>query len=297
MRWLRGVRLIAGVGLGMGLFFFVPLGSGGTGGSPFLGTVSSWLCVLAWAAVVISVALITTAVLTPQRPGPVAAAVGALGGFLLLVLPNVWISLFWLLDRSVEHPLRELWTLFACCWEDSLPLAVACWLGASYWQSDSWSRFWQGAGGAVVKGGLVAGLVCLPVIVALRLYDAALVTAFLKARVPPLEWFVWAVVVAQSLGGVTRGAVVTALFLSWRPRRWLGGVAGAVLLVAIAFPTLRIEVTDNFGFFIENRSLLVSTVLLRLLPAAVIGGIAGSYAGRWLLLRDGTPTSAPAVGA
>jgi len=291
-------KLIASIGLAMALFFFLSLGGNAPEGSPFRGPVLSWVWVLVGGAVVIAVALALAAVLTPQRPGPVAATVGGLGGLFMFVLPNVWISLSSLADGSLDRPLRELYVVFAWCWADALPLAVACWAGASCWHSDSWSRYWQGAGGAVVRGGVVAGVVCLPVLVGLRFYVGVVGSGILGVEDSGLRWFPWLVVTAQSLASIPRGAVVTALLASSRPSRWLGALMGAVLLGALALVLLYVTISDRVSFFFgEFRPLLLPTVLLEIVPAIVIGGIAGSYAGQWVRAIDGAGVRDGAAGA
>jgi hypothetical protein len=316
MERVKGFKVVCALALALALLQFSLVGIRvvvpGATPSVWIFYLWPWLSRVLLAALVIITALVSAVLIRPQRPERIAAAVGAVGGMLVWVLPEVWPGLplrnigtsilagswaqvfslaaeslrFWLTDL-LSGRLELANRLFFWFCPVVLPPTVSCWIGANYWRSGSWQRFWRGPGGAILKGGLVAGAVGIPLSVASSWWRHAEVQelmAHMPARSPhmvrPLPpgypWAGWAL---SSLSGIAGAAVVTALLVSWRPKPLVGAFAGVGLMLGLSALSLAMLSRTPGPLFGFRTTLDLSVVWL--LKAAIVGGIAGSFAGRW----------------
>ncbi len=284
MRGLKGMKLVWAVLLALGLYQFVLLGLGishwprGEPGAAWSVVVWQRLQMLLEALPVAVAALVTGSLLRPARPERVAAVVGCVGGFGVLVLPHAW--------HIGYSPLAPgAYVVLSWFWLFSVALGVCCWVGANYWRSGSWRGFWRGPSGAIVKAGLVGGLVGLPLLLlgswVCQQQSAEWYARAMHRPPPPFNWVGTAVL---SLGGVTQAAVVAAILVLWRPKPALGVFAGAGIMVGL-YPSLPsiLALLDQQGQAVLREMGLVMPVLLGLSAAhrGAMGAVAGYFSGRW----------------
>jgi len=261
-----------GVGLAEVLFLLSTLGANG-----------GWLWALIIAAAVILVAIAVAARIASRRSGRLAAVFGAVVGFAAFVVP-VCAPAFALGHVSLVRAASVLWALIARSWICAVPLAVVCWIGTSYWRSQSGDEFWSGPGGAIVRGGLVAGLVALPVRLGLGFYSAGRDLSWVGAGALPLRSYPWIFAFTVSLSGIGRGAVVTGVLAAWRPPRWLGALIGGALLATVAGLSWYLEVLPHADLMAADaafRTTMIVHALSQAVPALITGAVAGSYAQKW----------------
>jgi hypothetical protein len=317
MERVKGFKVVWAVGLALALFQFTLVGIRavvpGVTPSVWSSYLWPWLSRVLVAGLVIITALVSAVLMRPQRPERFAAAVGAVGGMLVWVLPELaphlplrdiatsilagfWAEAFSLAAESLRFWLAALFSgqlgfgarsAFGWFFILVLPLTVSCWVGANYWRSGSWRRFWRGPGGAILKGGLVAGAVGGPLSVAGARWRHAKIeelTAHMPGRrlhtarpwLPGYPWTDW---IVASLTGIAGAAVLTALLVSWRPKPLVGAFAGIGLTLGLSALWLALYSLRAHAPFGLQTMLALSAV--GLLKAAIVGGIAGSFAGRW----------------
>ena len=300
----KGWKLVWAVALAVGLWQFALLGfavSREGSVSLWSGYATSWLSRLLISAPVIALGIVVGCLTRPQRPERRAAVIGALGS-LPIVLPVVfpldalqrllvivlgggsweqirahfygYLSLWWLANAA--------YLMLSLSFMLGVGAAVAGWVGANYWRCGNWAQFWRGPGGAIVKGGLVAGTVGAvlsvarwfgPVGAAMRSEALALGMVWL----PPPFWFI----AILPLGGVCSGAVITALLVSWRPRPIIGAFAGSGIVLGLFSAGMIYGAWARGTTAHATPSLASVSVLSLLFITAVTGAIAGSFAGRW----------------
>jgi hypothetical protein len=304
MELLKEKRFWAAFGLGLALCALVPLSIQSI--SP--GHESLWeRYLLPWlvrtllGGIVLLVALITAIKVRPRRPERLAAAAGfigsgfSLGAFLygsagfytgnyLNEIIRFVQSFFQILPNS-DAPVRSaLPMLFSSFSIFLLPLAVICWLAANYWRMDSWGQFWRGPGGAILRGGIVAGLILLPVSVMLALYNHAVLipqyirqlpeTAIKFHQARPFSWGQHSI---MGLNGIVSGAMITAFLVSLRPKPILGAFAGsglALIMACVFFILMKLPGQAPF----QPQNLMLALLALK---NVLLAAIAGSFAGRW----------------
>ena len=301
---VKGLKIVWAAALALGLFQFSLLGLRMVGPNPSVWSVYVWpyLSRLLLATVVVAAALVSGILIRPQRPERIAAAVGAVGGSCVLGLdllgqiisrigemvgpllaglpPSGGRIHTFLLPQTVN-----IVSLVTVAY--ALPLAVACWLGANYWRSDSWQRFWRGPGGAILRGGLVAGAICMPLSIAAGWWRYERLQELREHIATPLHpgrpWpgYPWGNLLVSSPSGITSGAVIAAILATRRPKPVVGAFAGSGLVLGIGVLFLALSLwtsppPEPFGL----RTVLALQVP-RLLVSAVLGAIAGSFAGRW----------------
>jgi hypothetical protein len=313
---VAGLKIVWAVGLALALLQFSLLGIRvivpGAPPSVWSSYLWPWLSRVLVAGLVIITALVTAVLIRPQRPERLAAAVGAVGGMIVCVLPELaphlplrdiatsilaglWAQAFSLATESLRFWLGDLLSgrlelanrLSFWFWDLVLPLTVSCWIGANYWRSGSWRRFWRAPGGAILKGGLVAGAVGIPLSVASSWWRHAKIEELMahmpgrrlhmaRPWLPGYPWIDW---IVASLSGIAGAAVVTALLVSWRPKPLVGAFAGIGLTVGLwAISLALLSRTPHAPFGLQT---MLSVSAVGLLKAAIVGGIAGSFAGRW----------------
>ncbi len=279
MKSSKGLSAAEGIGLGMAVCLLASLG---TRWAPFLAPVLWWLRLLLEALVVMVAALGLAVWISPRRPGPTAALVGALVGFGAAMPAQLWTLQTMQPSHPSGQPLADSLALVAQCWNYAAVLGVSCWLVADRWRAASWCSFWAGAGGAVARGGTIAGAISLPILISLHAYSGIVIDMLLGIKASAPDPLAWAGIVAQSLSGIPKGMVVTALLAAFRPSPLRGALAGMGILLSVAVVSLYADVSSHaYNYAVECRPLLLPTVLLKVVPAIAIGGIAGSYAARW----------------
>ncbi|KPJ64379.1 hypothetical protein AMK68_01775 [candidate division KD3-62 bacterium DG_56] len=283
MSRVKGLKLLSATGVAMALFFFAALGADYT---PRAGVAETFWNLWVWprlarlltALAVVLAGLVSGCLLRRQRPERLAAVVGGIGGLLALVLPAVLEHG----DGTIVGPLRNLVQLW---WSWGLPLAVACWLGASYWRSDTRRDFWAGPSGAIIRGGVVAGLLVLPLRVPLRWYHHSLVSRWAAAHFPSAPSYHWSAevvwIVVGGLSAIAAAAVITALLVSWRPTPWSGAFAGSGITAGLHGIYFAGLLSVGSLAPAELREALLRILLLDVAIYVVMGAIAGSFAGRW----------------
>jgi len=231
-------------------------------------TATFWLLHLLQAAVIVILAVGLPALRRRRRPEPTAAIVGLVGSLALYAMP--WFHLF----KGAAFPAAMFW--FAeYLLTIAAPLVLACWLGANLCRA--WWGFWQGPGGAILRGGIAAWLVGLPIVLALHHWaNAALLRAQPMAHLPG-----YGSAIAHSLHNLPLAALVTAVLVSSRPSRLRGGLAGAVLALAAVVVSL-VALMSMTMTGIERAPRADPGVLAAgLIATAILGGVAGSFAGTW----------------
>jgi hypothetical protein len=165
----------------------------------------------------------------------------------------------------------------------ALPLAVSCWIGANYWRLDSWREFWRGRSGAIVKGGLAAGLLLLPLSLLLGWYKVASVQQYVQARQASLPPFYWELRIERSLSQIRNGAVITALLVCWRPHPWRGALAGSGIAAGFSAPLLFSTLTNYASALgpVWHDAHWLALQSAEIALYVILGAIAGSFAGRW----------------
>jgi hypothetical protein len=290
-----GLKVVWAVALALGLFQCALPGSTvirwGVPPTFWSAYLWPWLSQSAVALTTITVVLVTACRLRAQRPERLAARLAAVVSFLALPM-----YLAMPLVRGVPHgagPYSSLYfaqvfvlQLFRFSWAFLLPLAVSCWVGARYWRADNWAAFWRGPGGAILKGGLVAGGVGVALSFAGASYSWSHTAEFAaKAglRVPFLLTYHWWLQLLTSLPAITQGAVITALLASWRPNLVLGAFAGSGLsagVTVLSFIGLLASYVPIRS--VSSHDLLGLGSVWTMFPQAVLlGAIAGVFAGRW----------------
>jgi hypothetical protein len=291
---VKGWRLLGAVGVAMALFAFAVLGIGVVGaraGAPrTFWSLYLWphLAMLLTALSVVAAALTTACLARRRRPERLAAVIGGLG-WLLAACLQVWSMGF--RPAGVAAGVLSMLTWFRRL---GLPLAVGCWLGANYWRSGTVTQFRAGPGGAILRGGLVAGLVVVPLGVLVDWSQHAAEMGYLAAHSLPVWAFSPGGHAVVALGAVADAAVVTALLVPWRPRPWRGAFAGSGIAAGLGGLVLLVAWLVTAGPLsppsLLHHDLLRMQLRLELLDigvAAIMGAIAGSFAGRWKTEGDG----------
>ncbi len=277
---VKGWKLLSATGVAMALFALVPLGMGivRPGAPNTFWSVVVWprLPMLLTGLPVVAAALITGCLARPWRPERLAAVAGGIGGFLVLALPYIRNY------RPASTPALLLDGLITT-WVMALPLAVSCWTGANYWRLDSWREFWRGPSGAIVKGGLAAGLLLLPLSLLLWWYREASIQQLIQARQASLPPFYWELRILRSLGQIGNGAVIAALLACWRPPRWRGALAGSGIAVGYSAPLLFRTLTNYTTALgpVWHDAHWLALQSAEIVRYAILAAIAGSFAGRW----------------
>jgi len=258
MRVLRDPKLWKAVGLAVGLFAFVFVGLRLPQLEPdwtvWETQIRPRLQFLVPATGVVVAALITASVLRPRRPQRLAAIIGCLGEVIVFVAP--W--------RHVETGALGV-AYFASL------LTVSCWIGADYWAKGSWGRFWRGPGGAMLKGGLTAGLVSAFVFAPIHEWAY-------PSMVPRTDWKLLEKAV-MGLSAIPPLALLTGVLSPWRPTRAMGAFAGAGLatgLIGLAVPTVLRPLLSPLPQGLGGANLLFGFG-----AEIAAAALAGSFAGRW----------------
>jgi len=305
MPWTKLLRLLWATILSLAVFQFVLLGSFGGfyGKAPSFWEhyVSPWLFRLLMSGPVIAAGVVTGCLARPRRPERLAAAVGGAGAFCIMVwqfLPSVTDVIRQaataILAGSSMYPRYELpsavqflHATWVTLWVGCVPAAVACWVGAHYWRSQSWRIFWRGPGGAILKGGLIAGAAAVVISLArwygpwnalTREHIQAVAEATGQAAAP------WWHHVFLSLSLVAGALEITAFLVSLRPTPVVGAFAGSGLALALRaisellnrLERLHMGVPSDLGL-----KLGLASYTFLLLETAALGAIAGVFAGRW----------------
>lgn len=305
----KGWKLVWAVALAVALWQFALLGLGPS----HAGTADGWSSyVLPWlsrlliSAPVIALGIVVGCLTRPHRPERRAAAIAALAA-LAIVLPLVLPAetfrhlLVVLLGRGSweQHQaqygdiLSVRWLAEATCRMLLASMAfvagaaVSGWVGANYWRRGSWTEFWRGPGGAILKGGVVAGMASValgvarwsgPVGEALR-SEALASGATLPPQLIPLLR-----IVVVHLSSISGAAVITALLVSWRPTMLIGAFAGSGISLGLFGASMAYNAWQRGAGAHGVPGFVSLSVLSLLFSGAVTGAIAGSFAGRW---RDG----------
>jgi len=287
MHVLRDKKLWKAVGLAVGLFAFAFAGIHLPHAQPewTVWNEQIWprLSPLLPATGVVLVALVTASLLRPRRPQRMAAVIGGLGEVIALVLPHQIMRVMSWEGTHVPSgfQLRVLSydLVFAALFAPIL--MVACWIGADYWVKGSWSRFWRGPGGAIIKGGLVAGAVSIITTMATAIW--VLPHALAAVKPPP-----GVVMPRESLGShfisslnaIAGAATITALFARWRPSPWIGAFAASGLALV---PTSIVIIASPEAMLapIRNNPAMVAMMIASLGGGVLTAALAGSFAGRW----------------
>ena len=271
MHVLRDGKLWKAVGLAVGFYALVPMGAvdvnvqGSSFWSRYFWPTMSPLFV----AIPIVVAAIAAGVLTRPCSPRRAAWVGGLGGFACISLPHF---LSWPLGKI--HGLQALSFAVLVSGYFSLPLAVGCWIGTDYWRRESLQSFWRGPSGAVLRGGLIAGIVGTVIFLLLDLW----VHFRLSVRFPsPMVALLF--LLFRRLGSIPQLALLAAVLARWRPSPMVGAFAGAGIAFGVA-GALVFPVVAPLALPLSN---LLSSLDLygRLVIGLISAAIAGSFAGRW----------------
>jgi hypothetical protein len=274
---VKGLKLLSATGVAMAVFLFVPLGSSVVRSvGPTFWNEQVWprLAPLLRALPVVVAALTSGCLLRRQRPERVAAVVGGIGGLCALVLP--WV----LMTSRGESATASVLKVVVWWWAQGLPLAVACWLGANYWRSDTGPDLWNGPSGAIVRGGVVAGLLVVPLRIPVAWYHHTLVRGYAAAHALHVPAFHWGIYALGFASAIPAAAAITALLASWRPRPWWGAFAGSGIAAGVAGIGMAFSLSLGTPPSGAREGLLLTTLLYASLYI-VMGAIAGSFAGRW----------------
>jgi hypothetical protein len=310
MELLKEKRFWAAFGLGLALCALVPLGviTWKPGHDAFL----SWLLGLSASEIAVLIALVTGIRLRPRRPEPLAAWVGALlTGIVLLTTRGGILSLIaniaqYLLGgrpwQEIVERITEQFGSIITILKFSAPsfisstasfaltFAVICWLAANYWRIGSWEKFRRGPGGAILKGGIIAGLIVLPISFILDWYQlTVLLPQYIKQltvagkHFTPQSFhpyhFSWVWLLVSELRGIISGAVIAAILAPLRPKPGLGAFAGGGLVLGMA--ALSYLLPRLSGQPLSIPPVFAGVYILRALSRGLSGAIAGSFAGRW----------------
>jgi len=260
-----------------------------------------WLSRLLISAPVIALGIVAGCLTRPHRPERRAALIGALSGLpiaLSAVFPTeafqrLLVGLLgggsWEQNWGFFADLLSVrWLAYTAERMLSLSLslgigaAVAAWVGANYWRRGNWTEFWRGPGGAIVKGGLVAGTVGAVLSIA-RWFGP--MESYMRSEAVALGaiWRphpIWHVVIPH-LAGVCGCAVITALLVSWRPRLIIGAFAGSGISLGLYSISMLYGAWASRMMGTPPRATPILAATSVLLITAVTGAIAGSFAGRW----------------
>lgn len=308
---LKGIRIVWASALALGLFQFGLLAIRMIGQNPTVWNVYFWpyLSMLLLAAPVVVVSLVSGVLIRPQRPERLAATVGAVAGFcvfgvrfilpLASLLPRLGEMISLLLaglpvyggrigPPLIPPDLRKVVSIaFGVASFCGLPLAISCWLGANYWRSASWRQFWRGPGGAILRGGLVAGAVCVPLSIVAgwwhyeRLEELGRHLPAASYHYAPWPGYPWGHLLVSSPSGITTGAVIVALLAQWRPHPALGAFAGSGILLGTGALFLALSLCTSPPHVPFGLRTALALQVPRLLVSVVLGAVAGSFAGRW----------------
>ena len=284
MHVLRDKKLWKAVGLAVGFYALVPMGAIGVnvGGSSFWSAFLWPTMSPLFIAIPLAFAAIATGcVLRPRHPQRLAAWIGGLGALLCIGLPHL---IPWPLGRTYAS--QALGFIALTSGYFSSPLAVGCWIAADYWRCESSTSFWRGPSGAIVRGGLAAGL--LAVAIAVPMGDW-LHHSVLSPRFAPLGSILS---VLSHFSSLPLLAVVTAILARWRPSPVLGAFAGMGLALGvtgvIVLPTVAPLLSPGLhaaGYLhsFDRYHTLAGWLraLYRVLINAAMAALAGSFAGRW----------------
>jgi hypothetical protein len=268
MHALRDGKLWKAVGLAVGLFALVPMGAidvnvqGTSFWSSYFWPTMSPLFV----AIPVVVAAIIAGVLSRPCSPRRAAWVGGLGGFACISLPHF---MSWPLGKI--HGLQALSFAVFVSGHFALPLAVGCWVGADYWRRESLQGFWRGSSGAVLRGGIVAGVSGAAISVLFDLWVEPRLRAGYTPVIPAFYFI-------PHFARIPELAVLTAALARWRPSPMVGAFAGAG--IAFGFAGAVFPVVAPLALPLSN---LLSSLDLygRLVIGLISAAIAGSFAGRW----------------
>jgi hypothetical protein len=232
------------------------------------------------ASLPVAVAALTTACLArPRRPERLAAVLGGFGWLLAVSLE------LWSMGFRPAVVLADALLVFSRLWNLGLPLAVGCWLGANYWRSGSAKEFRAGPGGAIISGGLVAGLAVAPLRYLVAWVQHVAKSNYAAAHSGPALAFGAGSHAVMALSTVASAAVITALLVHWRPTPWRGAFAGSGIAAGVVgLMVLGIALAGLGASAPVEHDLLRMHLRLALLDvgvAAIRGAIAGSFAGRW----------------
>lgn len=245
-------------------------------GTRWLDYVLPWLSRLLISAPVVALGVVVGCLTRPQRPERRAAVIGALATLLI-----------WLPLAFSAGALRPAWSLSATWLCLSLTLggaeaAVSAWVGANYWRRGNWAQFWNGPGGAILKGGMVAGLAS--VAVGIAHWYGPLGEAFrsealaIGVTIPPIPL---SRIITEQLGRIGWYAMITAMLVSWRPTKLIGAFAGSGISLGLFVISMVYNAWVNRTMGHPMPSLSVLSVLAILFTRAMPGAIAGFFAGRW----------------
>ncbi len=267
-------------------------------------TASRWLYInaMAWAgrllisAPMVALGIVVACLTRPQRPERRAAIIGALAT-LAVMLPSFFpgaismrLHLSTLAMAGTSFSLVQLLPgLLLLSLGFGLSAALSTWVGANYWRRGNFTRFWKGAGGAILKGGIAAGMasVVLEIVEWHGPIDSALRSEALAIGLIHPEGMPVLQIVIHQLGRIGWYAVITSLFVSWRPGTLVGAFAGSGVSLGLY------GIGTAFAAWLANKaghptpmtSLVSVTVFFTLFGTIVPAAIAGSFAGRW---RDET---------
>jgi len=289
MHVLRDKKLWKAVGLAVGLFALVPftIGMRAAEGPPTFWNTYLWprLAMVLLAMSVIAAAIGTGVVTRCRRPERLAAYIGALGALAVFTLPRVFAPL----PPHAHHgpTLNRVLGAVIWYWIVGAPLVLACWLGANHLRQVTWQRFVRGPGGAIVRAGVVALVLTLPVCVSLWWYTYPTPRGYYQLGHPPavFPWRDFLVLLAFLPGALPGAALFAALLAPIRPTRLLGAFAGGGIAVALSvlflLPLMMLAsgATDPVLYRMHQLSLRVEAI--KCLSFVVMGVVAGSFAGRW----------------
>ncbi len=301
----QGRKLVWASLLAVGLWQFALLGisSGphGEGVTLWASFVAPWLRGLGTTAPIIIAGVVTGCLLRPRRPEQLAALIAAAAA-LPIALPFVFrerlvSTVFMFLFGGGSRGLRSLglpehyWSreivfstyyLFVTFWMVGLPATVAGWVGARYWRTENWERFWKGPGGAIIRGALVTGAVGV-VLEVVRWEVLLRPTALAMAEAQGLtrdQLPLWHVV-RLALSAAAFGAVVTALLVGWQPRWWWGAFAGSGIALALLGVSLLAAILERALGAAGSASMIDIAAISSAAVRMVKGAVAGVYAGNW----------------
>jgi hypothetical protein len=160
-----------------------------------------------------------------------------------------------------------------------LGAAVAAWVGANYWRRGNWTQVWRGPGGAIVKGGIIAGTAGAVLSIArwfgpMQSYMRSEALALGAIWLPPPFWNI----LMGHLAWVCGSAVITALLVSWHPRPIVGAFAGSGISLGLYGAGMAY---NAWVMGPMTHTIPILAAVSALFITAVTGAIAGSFAGRW----------------
>jgi hypothetical protein len=306
MDLLKEKRFWAALGLGLALCVLVPLGiSTWSPGHESLWerSIWPWLSRALFSGIFLLAALVTGIRIHTRRPERLAAGVGFVAGGLM---QNIFSAARTAVDMpglgflqrifEVVHylfsPNFGSWSMMLADNLTSLtyfalPLAVICWLTANYWRMNSWDEFRRGPGGAILKGGIIAGLIILPISFILVWYQQTMLLPQYIKQLPKTELnfshhvhqFSWGWQLITGLRGIISGAMITAILTSLRPKPILGAFAGSGLVLGMAAFSFLLMRFSSTSFSLPPS--FVGVYVMQILSRVLLGAIAGSFAGRW----------------